>query len=317
MGIMLVILLFGAITNGVLMQSKSLSLRENHLVPCLTYISLRYFTPRRPLMISSPSTYRDVQQELIEEIHLFSMWPLVVSVDGNINKYNKTDFIDRNGSYLILIPDGNIKSFQVEFNGLAQEGEYNFIRKLNSESLFVVAGANNYTMQQQTNIFDYFSKRRIYNCIIVSQVHDKNHKEYSKPKNNDVDTDITFGVYTWFPYHSSGLCSEVKYITLLDSWVISAEGHFTKNTDLFPIKIRNSFNGYLMKAVLRDGYGFVTTYYINVNVSSESDITGFEMDLLRIILKQMSMTFAHVPTPEGFEIEEGSVKRLFTTMIAK
>ena len=71
-------------------------------------------------MISSPATYRDVQQELIAEIHRTSIWPVVVTVDGNISKYSKTNFIDGDGSYIILIPDGNIKSFQVEFNGLAE-----------------------------------------------------------------------------------------------------------------------------------------------------------------------------------------------------
>jgi len=99
--------------------------------------------------------------------------------------------------------------------------------------------------------------------------------------------------------------------------VISAQGHFTKNTDLLPIKIRNNFNRCPMKAVVRDGYGYVGTYYINEKVSSESDITGFEMDVLRINLEHMNMTFVYVPIPEGFEVEEGSVKRLFTAMIAK
>jgi len=72
-----------------------------------------------------------------------------------------------------------------------------------------------------------------------------------------------------------------------------------------------------MKAAVRDGYGFLETYYIKDKVSSESDIKGLEMDLLRIILKQMNMTFVHVPTPEGFEIENGSVNNLVNAMIAK
>ena len=59
-GIVLMILLFSAITNGTLMQSKSLVLQENHLILCLTFISQRYFAPGRSLVISSPSTYRDV-----------------------------------------------------------------------------------------------------------------------------------------------------------------------------------------------------------------------------------------------------------------
>jgi len=259
-----------------------------------------------------------VQQELIAEFHRTSLWPVVFTVYGNISKTNKIDFVDRDGSYIILIPDGNFKSFQVEINGIAQEGEYKFKRLWNSEARFVVAGANKFSMSQKTAIFDYLSKFRIYNCIIVSQERDVIVKEYSKPKNViDVDTGTELVVYTWFPYQSSDRCTEVNDISILDSWVISAQGHFTKNTDLFPIKIRNSFNACPMKAVVRDGHGFLTTCYTNGKVSSGSDIKGLEMDLLKIILQQMNMTFVHVPTSEGFEIEKQSVNNLVTAMFAK
>ena len=67
-----------------------------------------------------------------------------------------------------------------------------------------------------------------------------------------------------------------------------------------------------MKAVVRDGHCFATTYY-----ASGSDIKGLEMDLLRIILQQMNMTFVHVPKLEGFEIEKESVNNLVSTMIEK
>ena len=307
-----------AITSGALLQSKSLSLQETHLIRCLTYISHRYFPPGRSLLISSPSNYRDVQQELIAEFHRISIWPVVDSVDGNISKPNKTDFIDRDGSYVILLPDENFKSFHVQINGLAQEGVYQFTRMWNSEARFVVAGAKKFSLFQQTAIFDYFSKLRIYNCVIVSQEHDVIDKGYSKPTNvNDVDTSMKLGVYTWFPYQSSDRCTEVNDISKLDSWVISAQGYFTKNTDLFPIKIRNNFNGCPMRAVVRDGRVYVGTYYVNDTDSNGIIIKGLEMDLLRIILQQMNMTFVHVPTPQGFEIEEGSVNNLVNAMIAK
>ena len=52
-------------------------------------------------------------------------------------------------------------------------------------------------MSQQTDIFDCFSRFRIYNCIIVSQQQDIIDKEYSRPiKVNDVDTGMKLGVYT-------------------------------------------------------------------------------------------------------------------------
>ena len=260
MGILLVILFFSAITNGELLPSKSLSLEESHLVHCLTYISHRYFTPGRTLVIISLSSYRDVKQELIAEIHRTAFWPIVVTVDVNMSKNNETGLIDRDGSYIILIPDGNFKIFQVAINGLAQEREHIFTKVWNSEARFVVAGANKFSMLQQTAIFDYFSKLRIYNCIIVSQVHDVMEKEYSKSKLvNDVDTDMKFEVYTWFPYQSSERCTEVKDITVLDNWVISTQGHFNQNVELFPLKIRNGFNGCPMKAVVREGYGVIGT----------------------------------------------------------
>jgi len=44
----------------------------------------------------------------------------------------------------------------------------------------------------------------------------------------------------------------VNDINLLQRWAISAQGHFTKNTEYFTINISNSFNGGRMKTVVRD-----------------------------------------------------------------
>ena len=98
--ILLVIILLTVNTKEELLPSTYLTSQEIQLVSCLTYISHRYFAPGRSLVISSPATYRDVQQELIAEIQRTSIWPVVVTVDGNISQYNKTDFIDGDGSYI-------------------------------------------------------------------------------------------------------------------------------------------------------------------------------------------------------------------------
>jgi hypothetical protein len=246
------------------------------------------------------------------EIHRNAIWPVVVTVDGNISKPNKTDFIDRDGSYIILVPDGNLKSFKAEFFGLAQGGENRFTRFWNSEARFVVAGANYFTMSQQTDILGYLSDFRIYNCIILYREHYIMDREYSGPINiNDVDTGMKLAVYSWFPYQSSDSCTDVNDITLLDSWVISAQGHFTKNTDLFPPKISYSINKCPMKAVVRDGHSGFTTQYVNVSLSNgrvvKGYIKGLEYDLLKVVLQQMNMTLFHVPTSKGFELEKNLI----------
>ena len=83
--------------------------------------------------------------------------PDIVTVDGNISKCNKTDFIDRDGTYIILIPDGDLKSFKAEIIWLPEGQKHRFKIFWNSEARFPVAGANEYSMSQQTDIFDYFS----------------------------------------------------------------------------------------------------------------------------------------------------------------
>ena len=95
------ILLFSAITKGDLLPSNTVSLEEIHLVRCLTYISQRYFAPGQSLVVSSPAAYRDVQQELIGKIQRTAIWPVVVIIGGNISRPDETDFIDRDGSYII------------------------------------------------------------------------------------------------------------------------------------------------------------------------------------------------------------------------
>jgi len=105
-------------------------------------------------VISSPATYRDVQNELSAEIHRTAIWPVVVIVDGNISKANETGFIDRYGNYIILVPDGDFQRFLAEFLGLVV-GQGKFTTFWNSEARFVVAGANELPMWQQADIFDY------------------------------------------------------------------------------------------------------------------------------------------------------------------
>jgi hypothetical protein len=139
-----------------------------------------------------------VQQKLIAEIHRTDIWPVVVTIDGNISKSNKTDFIGKDCSYIILIPDGNIKSFEAEIEGLAV-GRDKVTSFWNYDARFVAAGANDFSMSQQKTIFDYFSQLKIYNYIFVSREHYVINRVYNRPLNvNDVDTSMKLGVHTWF-----------------------------------------------------------------------------------------------------------------------
>jgi hypothetical protein len=112
----------------------------------------------------------------------------------------------------------------------------------------------------------------------------------------------------------------VNYIVLLEGWVITALEHITKNTDLFPEKISKSFNGCPMQAVVRDCTWEFTTNYYNYTDSNTSvgwEIVGLEFQLFMIVLKEINMTFVHVPTPVGFEIDEEQTNKLSNALFEK
>jgi hypothetical protein len=71
-----------------------------------------------------------------------------------------------------------------------------------------------------------------------------------------------------------------------------------------------------MKAVVRDGYSELNTQYFQSNNSNgyvRIYIDGLEMELLRIVLQKMNMTFVHVPTPEGYQ-DDGYIHNLIWSM---
>ena len=164
----MVTLLFSEITNGALLPSASLKLQDIHLVRRLTHICQRHFALRRTLVISPPSNYRDAQQGLTADIQRTAIWPVVVTVDGKVNIPEESVFKDRDGSWFIFIPDGNIDSLHAEISGPIVDKK-KFTNLWISEVRFVVARANEFSTSQQTDIFDYLSKFRIYNYIIVSR----------------------------------------------------------------------------------------------------------------------------------------------------
>ena len=58
-----------------------------------------------------------------------------------------------------------------------------------------------------------------------------------------------------------------------------------------------------MKGLVFGGQWGFSAKYINItysNGSVVSSIVGLDIDLLRVVLQQMNMTFVYVPNPAGF-----------------
>jgi len=137
---------------------------------------------------------------------------------------------------------------------------------------------------------------------------------------NDIDNGTKLWVYTWFPYRSSDRCTEVKNITLLDRWIITAQGQFIKKIDLFPRKIKNNLNGCSMKAFVRNISAQLNTVYVQRNFSNENSlmyIEGLEYQLLKEVLQKMNMMLVHDLTPQVSSMSAETTGNLIGAMVAK
>jgi len=74
-----------------------------------------------------------------------------------------------------------------------------------------------------------------------------------------------------------------------------------------------------MKAVVSDVHWDYTAIYFNHTDSNGicvKEVIVLEINLLRIVLQQMNVTFVHVPIPKGFELKIGSEKNLTIAVMA-
>jgi hypothetical protein len=75
-----------------------------------------------------------------------------------------------------------------------------------------------------------------------------------------------------------------------------------------------------MKAVVRDGNWYLTTFYDEPNVYNPSAgkyIQGLEWDLFKLFYEKMNMKFVHVPTTERFEKRTDWGKKVNLSMVRK
>ena len=100
--------------------------------------------------------------------------------------------------------------------------------------------------------------------------------------------------YTWYPYQSTLQCTEVKNITLLDTWVKKGNGYFMKKTDLFPQKISKNLHGCPMRiATTETIFTVKDPYLVSLRQSNTTKLMykdGWEVKLLEIITGTMNMT---------------------------
>ena len=305
------------LTSCVLVNAEVFSVEEQHLVTCLKNISVRHFNPRRTLVISlwrhahSKSDYRPlvstnsaefaIESVLVEEINNVQMWPIVTSRSLGISdtKSTREPVYGTYESYIIMAYGTGNEDVLERIMGQIQTLSYH--PSWNPRARFIVTPITKQDTHSTTRwaqqILSYLWQWKIINVVALigaSQPLATNVTPVSQPS-------TMFELYTWFPYDSPDQCSTVKDVVLLDMWTTEGQGRFIKNTNLFPIKIKNNLHTCPVIATtfpLTVAVG--NAEQINMEKETNTKITyseGWEVNFLKTIAESMNSSIYYILPP--------------------
>jgi ionotropic kainate glutamate receptor 3/ionotropic kainate glutamate receptor 5 len=182
-----------------------------------------------------------------------------------------------------------LKDITQQISRLYKTGNLNSRAKFVFVSAYVQGDVNKFA----SRLFAELWKLKILNAILVAPT----------PEISDTaepDFAHVFDVFTWFPYHPPGHCTDVRDAVLLERWVSGEENNsrFLYNASLFPSKIPHDFHGCQIRVST-----FEYMPFVGRKKTTKSDPNkvifdeGLEVRLLKSIgeKKNISIKFLHLP----------------------
>lgn len=299
---------------------------QQHLLLRVASVARRYFARGQPVVMSTPSSVRDVAEHellprgneiqlanvMLENLHKELQWPLLsCQLDKPI-----TDSVtaQKHQSYIIVLwPDRDedvLDSLQQQLDNLVS-----YENSFNHRARFVLVvldySIKDTELQALKMLETMWNPYKIVDVLIIF------------PNSNGLNTcsncpyDI-INLYTWFPYDSDQ-CGQVRKVYLLDEWVLDGNGSFPSNNDLFPVKVPRNLNGCRLVVAPVERIPFVqqTGNLTDPEGDAIYMFEGLEIEYLLISAKAMNFTpvflqrqvgdFVQVRQEIFMEIAQGSV----------
>jgi hypothetical protein len=253
-------------------------------------VSRRYFSPSGILVISVSNTCThstgeirainhtqeklEIHDHVAKWLHLQTRWPIIISSPGH-RKYEVSQLKDQ--SYVI------ITCFQAPFDDLIQKLEQQLHAlkarvSWNPRGLFLVLISERHGEGRELvrQVLELLWSFKAFNVLVTLP-----------------DSAPALVLYTWFPYRSSDLCTQVKEVAL-DTWLFENGGHFASNSPLFPPKIPYDMKGCNITVSTLEVHPFV---FLSKEANSKvTCVDGVECRLFLLIMKKLNMTF-HLKLP--------------------
>jgi len=262
---------------------------HRQVVLCAVNIVTRYVSTGQPLLVSVSNgdifdEYRTVSSELLEELHALERWSVYILYEGTRGG-SLEDYTARKYLSYIVIP----RSVQLGIEAM-MESVISQVRNLqeieagNPKGVYLVIllNASKVNREMIINLLASLWEWKVLDVIVMVEA------EYQRSGVRDIETKLD--LFTWFPFQSPGDCTRVTNVVLMDQW---ENGHFAKNTDLFPQKITRNLNRCPLMASTMNWGSLVTPPFESTSEGNGPKVTykeGLEVIVYRNILEAFNMT---------------------------
>ncbi|PSN35315.1 Ionotropic receptor 584 [Blattella germanica] len=250
---------------------------QKQLINCLMTISSTYFLQNQTLVISllkSPENSM-TEQKVLSHLHKVQLWSHIAFIPGipSSNAFNISDMKEiSQKNYIIFMNEQENDSLVRSLSIILQQ--MNVTASWNSQSYFVISLYKTISKDSIKVLLQFLWKWRVINVIILTRGF------YEEMECIDV--------CSWFPYSNTDQCSSVKYVEVLDKWILE-NGSFMNNKYLFPNKLTKNLNKCTLRIMPR------LTPYLLVETPIEVSekllyVSGWEVLLGKLIARYLNMT---------------------------
>jgi len=315
-----ILMLLTAVTLAdVVLTDSTLTTDQLHTVLCVWTVANRHFAPGRPLVLSMPRTTPDVSRnalsdplpqrddlqtvdQLLGKLHEGTRWPIeLFRPSGD----DTADTSVLHHSYILFVWNEEECSLNETLQNQLENVKYSTSWNPRGRFLVVATDKSNEPAHLlAAHICSIlWQVARIVNVVVLIPI------QFAYRPLHAVNTTKTTSVnrlnlYTWFPFKLGG-CGEVQEVILLDEWLFENNGRFSENALLYPSKVPKNFMGCPIKVGTLgiDPFVIMTENYTENDGRILYKITGFSVEVLKLVCEKMNLTTIYLPPSLNMELD--------------
>ena len=271
---------------------------HRQVVLCAVNIVTRYVSEGQPLLVSVSNgdgfdEYRTVSSELLEELQALEQWPLYILYEETHGGLLQDPTTRKYLSYIVIPRRVQLGVEAMMESIISQVRNLQEIEAGNPKGVYLVIllNASEVNREMIIGLLASLWEWKVLDVIVMVE------SDYQRSGVRDMETKLD--LFTWFPFQSPRNCTRVTDVVLMDQW---ENGHFAKNTDLFPQKITRNLNRCPLMASTMNWLNLVTPPFESTSEGNGPKVSykeGLEVIVYRNILEAFNMT-------ASFEIQENN-----------